>query len=210
MGVFPVAQVRAQLQDQSQLLGELIFLQPASNRGIIGSGMGESFGSQPLAKALGKVPLPAQNLNYLLIILGTAQGDYSRKVFGRGPQHGGAADIYIFQSPFLRTFGICYRLLKRIEVDHNHIDGTDALVRQFFELVGIIAAGKNPPMDPGMQGFDPSPQHFGTASHILDCCHCQPRLRQAAGSAACRDQLHSHFIQGPGKVRQAAFIIYAD
>ena len=126
-------------------------------------------------------------------------------VFGRSTDHGGPADIDIFDAVIIGFSGP-HGFLERIEIDHQKIDGADPM-RQHRGLMHRIGAdGEQAAMDFRMQGFDPSIHHFRKACHIGHVLNRQACGFQTGTSASCRNQLDPARMQGLCEIQQSRLV----
>jgi hypothetical protein len=95
---------------------------------------------------------------------------------------------------------------KRVEVDHQQIDGGYAVGRQCRHVLGHIAPGQQAAVDLGMQGLDAAVQHFGKAGVVGDFSHRQAGVGQQLGRAAGGQQLDAQGVQRLREFEDAGFV----
>ena len=101
-----------------------------------------------------------------VVVTGVDHNGYVLMVFGCRADHGRAADVDILYCVGQGAVGIGDSLLKRIEVDHHHIDGVDAVLGH-HRIVGTATA-KDATVNFGVQSFDPAVHHFREAGVVGD------------------------------------------
>ena len=89
-------------------------------------------------------------------------------VFGCTSHHGRAANVDVFYGVFQTAVWIGNCSFKRIEVDHQDIDGADAVVFQSLHMRGNFATGEQARMHQRVQGFDTAIEHLWKAREL---CH---------------------------------------
>ena len=89
-------------------------------------------------------------------------------IFGGGADHGGAADVDVFDEVFERGVGAGGGLFELIEVDDDHVDGRDALGFDGREMIGAGAHGEDAAGDSGMERLDAAVQHLRKFSNFAD------------------------------------------
>src|SRR6185437_5476412 len=104
-------------------------LQRVGDGGIVSGGYGEGLPRQPPAGLAGE----AAGVRSQLFGDGGVVGDrcddgHILKVFGGGAHHGRAADVDVLNDLGEGRAGLGGGLLKGVEVDHNHVDGLDAVL----------------------------------------------------------------------------------
>ena len=113
------------------------------------------------------------------------------EVLRGGPNQRGATDIDVLdQLVESRAFlGGCR--FKRVEIDHDHVDGLDLVRPQGLHVLGIRSHRQNAARDARMEGLDASVQHLGKAGHVRNVTDLEAGFAEHPGSAARGDQLHS-------------------
>ena len=81
-----------------------------------------------------------------------------RVILGGGAQHGGAADVDVFDRLLAGAIRTRHGLLERIEVDHQQVDGGNAV----FLHDGVVdaAAAEQSAVNTRMQGLDATVHDF--------------------------------------------------
>ena len=144
------------------------------------------------------------------IVGGAGDDGYIFKVLGRGTNHGGAADVDVFDEVAEGDRRLGGGFLKGVEVDHNHVDGLDAVGGDGGLVLGVATNVKKAAMDAGVQCFDAAIEHFREAGEVADVFDLEAGLTQSAGGSAGRDQLHAKAGQDLGKFDQAGLVGHAE
>jgi hypothetical protein len=96
-----------------------------------------------------------------LVLVGGGDHAHVLPVLGGGAHHGGAADVDVLDGVGQRAAGLGHGGFKRVEVDHQQVDGLDAVFLQRGHVLGQVAAGQQAAVHHGVQGLDAAVQHFG-------------------------------------------------
>ncbi len=84
--------------------------------------------------------------------------------------HGRTADVDVLDGRF-KTAAVLDRLLERIEVDPDDIDGADLVLAHGGGVGRGVAHAQQAAVHDGVQGLDPAVHHFreaGQIGHVLD------------------------------------------
>src|SRR5690606_36163625 len=101
--------------------------EPAGHGGVIGGGAGEGAGGQLLAQGQGRGTVGLQGLDDQADAF-RVDGDGDMAVVLRTrADHGRAADVDVLDGGF-KAAALLDRLLERVEVDPDDIDGADAVL----------------------------------------------------------------------------------
>src|SRR5208337_2854464 len=98
--------------------------------------------------------------------------------------HGGSADVDVFDEMAEGYAGHGRRLLEGVEVDHHHVDGLDAVGGDGGLVLFVAADVEQPAVDARVQGFNAAVQHLREAcqfTNVLDRKACRTQCR--GGSA---------------------------
>src|SRR6185312_6029584 len=130
-------------------------------------------------------------------------------VFGSRAQHGGSANIDVFDQ--LAEFnpargGAGGGSFERIQIDHYNFDGTNTLGFHLAAVLGLRPASQEAPMHARMQGLDPAVQHFGKTGELGHVAHGQPGFAESSSSAAGRQQLKTQGAQTAGKFGEPGLV----
>jgi hypothetical protein len=114
----------------------------------------------------GQVHLPAPEFfNQRIVISRVNHHQYGREILGRGPYHGGAANIYILQRIFYGYAWFGHGFNKGIQVHHYHIDGLD-LVLQFIHMPRLVTPRQYATMHHRVQRLNAAVQYLGKSRDI--------------------------------------------
>ena len=144
-------------------------------------------------------------------VLGRArQNGHIGMVLGRRAHHRRTADVDVFDRRVPADVGASDRLAEGIEVDHDHVDRGNALVRQIALVGGLGALGQDPAVNAGVQGFDAPPKDFGCTGVLGDLGDRDPRRGQRCCGAAAGDQLITGRQQPLGQGHQPFLVGHAE
>ena len=127
-------------------------------------------------------------------------------VFGSGAQHGRAADVNVLDGHFQRAVGTRRGLRKGVEVDHQQVNGVDAVFGQRCHVLGHITPRQQTTMDARVQGLDAAVQHLREAGHLRHFGDGQTRVGQQPRRATCRQERDVQSMQGLCKFDDAGFV----
>ena len=130
-------------------------------------------------------------------------------ILRRRPQQARPADVDHLDGVIEPAVRPLNRLLKRVEVDHHHVDGLDALFGELAHVLGIVTIGENGGVDPRVQRLDPAVQHLRKTGHRLDWRYRNAGLFQMLRRAAGRDNLDAELLdEGTGEVRHTGLVVH--
>ena len=192
MRVLAVAQGLPERQVQPQRLcgaslSSQTRAQPGADRSVVARGVLEGLQGQLAAQLLGDGP-GGQRLQKCPVLRRAGQHRHIGMVLGGGPHHGGATDVDVFNRRLPAHRRIGHGLPKGVEVDHDHIDWIDALGHQIGLVARIGPLGQDPPVDAGVQRFDPAAQDLGGAGVFCHLGDRQTCRREGRRRAAAREQ----------------------
>jgi hypothetical protein len=126
-------------------------------------------------------------------------------VFGGGADHRRTADIDVFDAVII-GLACPHRFFKRIEIDHQKIDGTDAMGQHRGLMDRIGTDGQQAAVDFRMQGFHPPIHHFRKAGDIRDIENRKAGIPDRLTGATGRYQFDPLLMQGPGEGDQIGLV----
>src|SRR5690554_4292400 len=176
---------------------------------VVTGGVLEGFYRQVEASAVGQLAVVVRQLfQYPAVVGGVHHNGHIVVVLGGGANHGGAADVDVLNGGGQVAVRVGHGVLERVQVDHHHVDGVDAMLAHN----GVIgtATAKDATVNLRVQGFDPPVHHFreaGVIGHFGDG-HLV-FLQQTEGSAGGK-QLNAAFCEGAAELDDAGFITHAD
>ena len=142
----------------------------------------------------------AEVLEEFFILDGVGDNNDGAVVFGGGADHGGAADVDVFDGFFEGGVGFGDGGFKGVEVDDDQVDGLDVVLLHGGEVGGVVAEGEKAAVDEGMEGFDAAVHHFGEAGEVGDVFHGDPGVAEGFGGAAGGDEFDvEFFLEGGGE-----------
>ena len=140
------------------------------------------------------------------VLRGVGQHADVLPVLGGAAHHGRTTDVDVLDCVFQRTAGLGHGRLEGIEVDHQQVDGVDAVRLQGRHVLGHIATRQQAAVHLGVQGLDAAVQHFGKGGDFGHLGHRQALFGQQLGGAAGGDELDAQRVQGLGKVDDAGLV----
>ena len=117
-----------------------------------------------------------------------------------GADHGGAADIDVFDQLFERGAGLRGDVFEAVEIDDHHVDGGDAVFGECAHVVGLFAHGENSGGDVRVNGLDAAIHHFGEAGDVGDVSNRDSRLAKQTRGAAGGDELSALRDEAAGEI----------
>ena len=102
------------------------------------------------------------------------------------------------------------RLLKRVQIDHHHVDRLDPVLLHRGHMLLVPADVQNAAVHLGMQRLYAAVQHLRKSGQIADVAHTESGLAQRARRPAGRDQLNVVRDQGAGELDQAGLVGYGE
>ncbi len=128
--------------------------------------------------------------------LGRGDDGHALEVLGRGPEHSGPAHVYLLYGLLLG--GVArHGLLERVEVYADEVYGTDVVVDELYDVVGVFEIGEDAAVDLGVQRLDPPAEDLRRPSHLGDRDDGDAGLRERLRGASGRDDLEPHVVQAP-------------
>ena len=211
VGVLAIAQAhalgRAQAEQRRQGAGGALALQAGADGGVVIGGGAEGFLRQaPVGPGGKRAAVRFHLLDDGGVVLGGYHHGDVLVILGGGADHGGAADIDIFDEFFERRAGLFGHLFEAIEVDHHHINGCDLVFRQGLHVIGALADGQNSAGDFRVEGFDPPVEHLGEARDLGNILHGHARVADGARGPAGGNKLGAEGVQLAGEIDEAGFI----
>ncbi|MNS60777.1 hypothetical protein D3C72_937880 [compost metagenome] len=129
---------------------------------------------------------------------------HAGEVLGRRAQHRRTADVDVLHRIGQGAVGLGGDRFERIQVQHQQIDGADAVLGHH----GVIQAGtaQQAAVHHRMQGLDPAIHHFREASDLGHVLHGQARIADRLGGTAGGQQLNAACSQRGGQFDQAGLV----
>ena len=104
------------------------------------------------------------------------------KILGGGADHGGSADVDVLDQLLERHAGLGGGFFEGVEIDHDHVDGLDAVLGDGGDVRGILAAMQDAAVHLGMQRLDPAVEHFREAGEFGDVFDRDAGVAQQLGA----------------------------
>ena len=127
-------------------------------------------------------------------------------ILGRAPEHGRPADIDLLDRLLPGDIRPRHRLNEWVEVDHDQIDGLEAMFLHGRQVGLIVPAMQDPRMHLRMQGLDPAIEHFRETGKIVDLHDLDARLSQGTSRPAGGEDLDAKLAKPPGKIDDPRFV----
>ena len=144
--------------------------------------------------------------NHVRVLAGVGHDAHVFPVLGGRADHGGAADVDVFDRVGQRTTGLGHGGFKGIEVDDQQINRVDVVRLQSSHVLGRVATRQQAAVHFGVQGFHTAIKHFGKACDFGHLGHGQALFGQELGSAAGRDEAHAQGVQVTREFDDASFV----
>ncbi len=106
------------------------------------------------------------------------------------------------------TLGHC--VLEAVEVDHEHVDGLDALLFHGGHVVGIVPDGEHAAVDLGVQGFEPAVHHLRESGVVGDVDDRDAAVSEDLGGSSRGDDLDAECSQLFYEINESPLIRDAD
>ena len=214
VGVLTVPEVLHLLEGYRERLGESLAelpVHPGSDHVVVVGGDDER-----LRHELAQEPLtdgPAVGLHVgddLGVLVGVGDDGHGLVVLGRSADHAGAAYVDVLDDLVEGNAVLQDRLLERIEVDDDHVDGLDAHRGDRIHMLLEVPAGQDPRVDLRVEGLDAPVEHLREPGDIgyLDDRHAV--LFQNLVGPAGGDDLHAHGGQLLSEFYDAGLVRDAD
>ncbi len=129
-------------------------------------------------------------------------------VLGRRADHGGAADVDVFDRIFEAAVGVGDGLLEGIQIDRHQVDAADAVA--LHDLVVGAAAAEDAAVHLRVQGLDASIHHLREAGVVTDFHHRDVVVAQQLGGAAGGKDFHAGLGEVAGEFDDAGLVGDAD
>ena len=126
-------------------------------------------------------------------------------VFGCCTDHGGPANVDIFNAAFIITTA-SDRLFKGVKIDYQKVDSCNTIIFHFGLMLCIITQRQQSTVYFRVQGFDPPIHNFGKLGHFGDICDLDTAVAQRLGAAPGGQNFNAACAQHPGQINQAGFI----
>ena len=176
--------------------------------GIVLGGAGVGSGGEFEAEGVGGLAVVGPHLIEDFVVLGgVCDDDDGAVVFGGGADHGGTADVDVFDRFGEGAIWLGNGGFERVKVDADKVDGLDVVLFHGGEVGGVVAEGEETAVDEGVEGFDAAVHHFGEAGEIGDVFHGETSITEGFGGAAGGDEFDVEFgLEGLGECDDAGLV----
>ena len=127
-------------------------------------------------------------------------------ILGRAPEHCRPADINLFDRLRPGNARPRHRLNEGIEIDHDQVNGFEAVLFHSGQVGFIIPAMQDPGVNLRMESLDAAIEHLGETGKIVDLNDLDAGLCQGAGRTASREDLYAELVQAPGEIDDSSLV----
>jgi len=127
-------------------------------------------------------------------------------VLGGGADHGGPADVDVFDQLFEVDAGLGGGFLEGVEIDDDHVDAGDAVLGKGGHVGGVGAHGQDAGGDAGVDGFDAAVEHFGKAGEVADFENGEAGFAQGLGGTAGGNEFDAECGETFGEINEAGLV----
>ena len=127
-------------------------------------------------------------------------------VLGRRAHHGRSADVDVLDGLLQRAAGLGHGRFKRVEVDHQHVDGGDAVRFKRRHVLRQVAPGEQATVNFRVQRLDAAIEHFRKTGVVGHFGHGQTGVSQQFGGAAGGQQRDAQRVQRLGEFKDAGLV----
>ncbi len=106
------------------------------------------------------------------------------EAFRRGPRHRGSANVDLLEHGGNRRGRIARDPGKRVQVDGDDVDQSEAMDRHRGQVIRTVAASQDPGVNGRMQGLHAAVEHLGKPRDLADPSHGQTGVAKRAGGPA--------------------------
>ena len=158
--------------------------EPVADGGIVGCGAGKGLGGEFLAqRKRGHAVMRGELVEQRRVIARLDQYHDVVMVLRRGTDHGRPADVDILDAVG-EIATARHSRFERIEIDHQNIDGADAVRAHRFGVLGVAADRQQSAVYARMQRLDAAVHHFRKSGQFADVEHLESGIARA--SSGCR------------------------
>ncbi len=210
MGVLPVAERLRERIDEAERRGKIVIesngcvrggrrsigvgrgqaFESVGDGGVVGGGGGEgALGETPAGFQRESAPMGGELFGEGGVVGRRGDDGDVFEILGGGANHRGTANVDVlddFREGDARFSG---GFLEGVEIDHDHIDGLDAMSSGLIAMAGVFAAEENAAVNFGMQRLNAAVEHLRKAGERGDVADGKAGVAEGPGSAAGGDQL---------------------
>ena len=213
VGVLSVPEVHNLLGRNGEGCRESAFTEPSvhleCNHVVVIGSRDECLCHEPCEKRLLKTTVTHLFENRC-VLLGCGDDCDGPVVLGGCTNHAGATDIDVLDDVLKIVLVLEYGLLEGIEVDYDHVDGSDSFLRNGTHVLREIPPCEKSTVDHGVEGLDTTVQHLGESSNIRDLDDGNIILFQKFVGSAGGDDLDTECGQIFSKIYDTGLIRHTD
>jgi hypothetical protein len=127
-------------------------------------------------------------------------------ILGRGPDHGGAADVDLLDRLLERDAVARDRLDERIEVAADKVNLVQAMALQRFHVLGLVAPSEDAGVHTWVERLDPPVHHLGKTCQVTHRMGVDCSILDRIERAACGVDLVPESRKPAGEGRQATLV----
>ncbi len=177
---------------------------------VVAGGGGKHFAGEFEAGFEGGVAVGFDFVGDAVVVFGFGDDGDAFEIFCGGAEHGGAADVDIFDELFGGEIGLGGGGFEGIEVDDDEIDGGDAVFGGGFLIFVEMAAEEQAAVNFGVEGFYATAKHFGPAGEIGDIFDGDVLFAEEFCGAAGGEEFDVASGETAGEIDDAVFVRNAE
>ncbi|MFM1943610.1 MAG: hypothetical protein RI897_2592 [Verrucomicrobiota bacterium] len=182
------------------------FNEVGGDGGVVGGGAGVDLHGEAASEFEGSMAVFLDLLGDLLVVVGIHEDRDAVVIFGGATEHGGAADIDVFDGFLEGDAGAGYCLFEGVEVYDDEVDGFDVVFFGGVDVFGEVASEEESAVDFGVEGFDAAVEHFGEAGVVTDIGDGDIGIAEGFGGSAGGEDFDVGGGEGFGEGDEAGFI----
>jgi hypothetical protein len=106
--------------------------------------------------------------------------------------------------------GTRHGLLEGVEVDHQQVDATDAVLVERAHVLGKVATGEQSAVDLRVQRLHAAVEHLRETGVLGHFGHGEPLFGKKLRGAAGGQEVHAQFGERAGEVDDSGLVRHAD
>ena len=144
-----------------------------------------------------------QHLADALVVVRVHDDHDIREILGGSADHGGAADVDVFQCVFQGDAGPGDGLPERVQISDHDVDRLDVVFFELRYMVRIRPACEQSSVDHRVQGFDTAVQYLRGTRHLCDLLDRQSSAVQHRMGPAGRHKIVPGGLDHTGEFDQS-------
>mmetsp|Transcript_50539 Transcript_50539/g.123252 ORF Transcript_50539/g.123252 Transcript_50539/m.123252 type:complete len:413 (-) Transcript_50539:57-1295(-) len=209
-----LVRVAAVLEGEGGLVGAghdhgllaVLLREPVGDGRVVGGALGEGRGRERAARLHRRAPVLAlEVLDHPSVLLGVSDDDDRGVVLGGGADHGGAADVDVLDT-HCEVAALLDVLLKGVQVDDEHVDLVDPVVRARLLVLGVAADREEAAVHLGVQRLDAPVHHLGELGVVRHIGNREAGIGEGLGGAAGGEDLHAEVLEGGGDDEEVSLV----